>query len=90
MFINLFFHLKTISSDTDFETENSFGFSDGGCTDEQDSEAWHEDVDDLLPDVASDDPLPEPIRPQSSIQADYPTSVVCLFFVILASHLQNK
>ena len=63
------FHFKAISSDSDSETESDFGFSDGGCTDEEDSEAWHEDVDGLLKDVASDEPLPEPIRPQSSIRA---------------------
>ena len=30
---------------------------------------WHEDADDLLQDVTSNEPLPEPVRPQSSIQA---------------------
>ena len=37
------------------------------CEDE-DSEDWHEDVDDLLEDMAGDEPLPEPTHHQSSVQ----------------------
>ena len=53
--------LKDLSSCTD-SSESS-----GSCEDE-DSEECHEDVDELLEDVAGDEPLPEPTRHQSSVQ----------------------
>ena len=59
-------------SDTDSsESERDFDGSDtcSGCSDEEDPEDWHEEVDDLLQDLASDEPLPEPTQHQSSIQA---------------------
>lgn len=50
----------------------------------------HEEVDDLLEDMANDEPLPEPIRHRSSTVTDNITSAVHLLFVILASNLQDK
>ena len=43
--------------------------SSDSCGDEEDSEEWHRDVDDLLEDVAGDEALPEPTHHQSSVQA---------------------
>ena len=53
------------------ESERDFDGSDTcrGCSDEEDPEDWHGEVDGLLQDVASDEPLPEPSQHQSSIQA---------------------
>ena len=63
----VFIFVKVISSDTDgSESENDCGGSENGCSDEEDHEEWYEDVDDLLQDVAHDEPLPEPTQYRSA------------------------
>lgn len=57
-----------ISDSEDSETSGECACSDS-CGEEEDSEEWHRDVDDLLEDVAGDDTLPEPSRHQSSVQS---------------------
>ena len=57
-----------ISNPEDSETSSECGCSDS-CGEEEDSEEWHRDVDDLLEDVAGDEALPEPCRHQSSVQS---------------------
>ena len=58
-----------MSFDTDCsESENDCGCSESGCSDEEDTEEWHEEVDDLLQDVGHDEPLPEPIQHRSTTQ----------------------
>ena len=56
-----------MSSCTDSSESSSEGGSSGSCEDE-DSKEWHEDVDDLLEDMAGDEFLPEPTHHQSSVQ----------------------
>lgn len=68
---NLFrcFCLKANYSDTDgSESESDRDCSDSGCSDDEVPEVWHDSVDDLLEDVANDEPLPEAIRHRSSTQ----------------------
>ena len=48
------------------ESESDRDCSDSSCSDDEDPEAWYEDVDDLLEDVANDEPLSEPSRHRSS------------------------
>lgn len=57
-----------ISNPEDSETSSECGCSDS-CGEEEDSEEWHRDVDDLLEDVAGDEALSEPSRHQSSVQS---------------------
>lgn len=57
-----------ISDSEDSETSIECGCSDS-CGEEEDSEEWHRDLDDLLEDVAGDEALPEPSRHQSSVQS---------------------
>ena len=66
---NLFccFCLKVISSDTSgSESKSESDWSESCCSDDDDPEEWHEEVDDLLEDMANDEPLPEPNRHRSS------------------------
>ena len=53
---NFFFFFKVMSSDT------------SGCSDDEDPEEWHEEVADLLEDMANDEPPPELIQHRSSTQ----------------------
>ena len=48
------------------ESESDRDCSDSSCSDDEDPEAWYEDVDDLFEDVANDEPLSEPSRHRSS------------------------
>lgn len=59
---NLFccFCLKVISSDTSgSESKSESDWSESCCSDDEDPEEWHEEVDDLLEDMANDEPPPE-------------------------------
>lgn len=69
-----------MSSDTS-GSESESDWSESCCSDDEDPEEWHEEVDDLLKDMANDEPPPELIQ--------HITSVVHLLFVILASNLQD-
>ena len=61
--------MESNSSHTDgSESESDRDCSDSGYSDDEDPEVWYEDVDDLFEDVTNDEPLPEPIRHQSSTQ----------------------
>ena len=56
-----------MSSDTS-GSESKSDWSESCCSDDEDPEEWHEEVDDLLEDMANDEPPPEPIRHRSSTQ----------------------
>ena len=85
-FFVIFF--KDLSSCTD-SSESSSESSRSASFEDEDSEGWHEDVDDLLEDMAGDEPLPEPTHHQS-VQSDYIDPVAHLFFAILNSIHQAK
>ncbi|XP_068738174.1 uncharacterized protein [Montipora capricornis] len=60
---------EVVSSDTDrSESKSESDWSESCCSDDEDPEDWHEEADDLLEDMANDEPLPEPIRHRSSTQ----------------------
>ena len=83
--------MESNSSHTDgSESESDRNCSGSDCSDDEDPEVWHEDVDDLFEDVANDEPLPEPIRRIIYTDTDNIISMVYLLFVVLASNLQDK
>lgn len=83
-----FIFFKDLSSCTD-SSESSSECSRSASFEDEDSEDWHEDVDDLLEDMAGGEPLREPTHHQS-VQSDYIDPVAHLFFAILTSIYQAK
>lgn len=71
--------------------ENGLDGKDCSPSDEEESDMWTEKEEEVLQDIGSDEPLPEPTHHQSSMQVNhYFAPVACVFFATLAGFLQNK